>query len=79
MRFLPLMQEMLEADMLVLATPLYYYGMSAQLKIVIDRFYSRTGQLHGKKSLLIATAYNSADWTMDAISNHYDTLWNGRM
>lgn len=52
----------------------YYYGMSAQLKIVIDRFYSRTGQLHGKKSLLIATAYNSADWTMDAISNHYDTL-----
>ena len=69
-----LMPKMLEADMLVLATPLYYYGMSAQLKIVIDRFYSRTGQLHGKKSLLIATAYNSADWTMDAISNHYDTL-----
>lgn len=27
-----LMPKMLEADMLVLVTPLYYYGMSAQLK-----------------------------------------------
>ena len=27
-----------QADMLVLATPLYYYGMSAQLKTAIDRF-----------------------------------------
>ena len=72
---------MLEADMLVLVTPLYYYGMSAQLKIVVDRFYSRTGKLHGKKSVLMATAYNSADWTMSALVDHYDTLvrymdWN---
>ncbi len=27
----------LESDMLVFATPLYYYGMSAQLKACIDR------------------------------------------
>lgn len=69
-----LMPKMLEADMLVLNTPLYYYGMSAQLKTVVDRFYSRTGRLHGKKSMLITTAYNSADWTMESIANHYDTL-----
>ena len=31
-------QAVLEADMIVFATPLYYYGMSAQLKTVIDRF-----------------------------------------
>ena len=61
-------------DMLVLTTPLYYYGMSAQLKIVVDRFYSRTGKLNGKKSVLIATAYNSADWTFQALAAHYDTL-----
>lgn len=76
-----LMPKMLEADMLVLVTPLYYYGMSAQLKIVVDRFYSRTGRLHDKKSVLMATAYNSADWTMSALVDHYDTLvrymnWN---
>ena len=69
-----LMPKMLEADMLVLVTPLYYYSVSAQLKIVIDRFYSRTERLHRKKSMLIATAYNSADWTMKALTAHYDTL-----
>ena len=69
-----LMPKMLEADLLVLVTPLYYYGMSAQLKIVVDRFYSRTTRLNGKKSLLMATAWNSADWTMEALDNHYETL-----
>lgn len=69
-----LMPKMLEADMLALVTPLYYYGMSAQLKIIVDRFYSRTGKLTGKKSLLMATAYNSANWTMDALVDHYETL-----
>ena len=59
-----LMPKMLEADLLVLTTPLYYYGMSAQLKTIVDRFYSRTGRLHGKKSILMVTAYNSADWTI---------------
>ncbi len=69
-----LMPKMLEADLLVLVTPLYYYGMSAQLKTIVDRFYSRTTRLSGKKSMLIATAYNSADWTMEALAAHYDTL-----
>ena len=69
-----LMPKMLEADMLVLVTPLYYYGMSAQLKIIVDRFYSRTTKLNGKKSVIMATAYNSADWTMEALLSHYDTL-----
>ena len=69
-----LMPKMLEADLLVLTTPLYYYGMSAQLKVIVDRFYSRTGKLHGKKSILMATAYNSADWTMEALMAHYNTL-----
>lgn len=38
------MQEIYEslqdANMLVLASPIYYHNMSAQLKCVIDRFYS---------------------------------------
>jgi multimeric flavodoxin WrbA len=65
---------MLEADLLVLVTPLYYFGMSAQLKTIIDRFYSRTEKLHRKKSLLLATAWNNHDWTMTALKTHYDTL-----
>ena len=31
-------RKILNADMLVFATPLYYYGMTAQLKAVVDRF-----------------------------------------
>ena len=69
-----LMPQMLEADLLVLVTPLYYFGMSAQLKIIVDRFYSRTTRLSGKKSMIMATAWNSADWTMEALKNHYETL-----
>lgn len=69
-----LMPEMLKADLLVLVTPLYYFGMSAQLKTVVDRFYARTTKISGKKSMIIATAWNSADWTMEALQNHYETL-----
>ena len=69
-----LMPKMLEADLIALVTPLYYFGMSAQLKTIVDRFYSRTGKLHGKKSIIISTAYNSADWTMEALEEHYETL-----
>lgn len=69
-----LMPKLLEADLLVLVTPLYYFGMSAQLKIIVDRFYSRTTRLSGKKSMLISTAWNSADWTMEALHYHYQTL-----
>lgn len=29
-----------EADMLVIASPIYYHGLSGQLKCVIDRFYA---------------------------------------
>ena len=69
-----LIQKLVDCDMIALVTPLYYYGMSAQLKTIVDRFYSRTGRISGKKSLLMATAYNSADWTMSALVDHYNTL-----
>lgn len=48
----------LEADMLVFATPLYYYGMSAQLKTLIDRFCSFNGSIQRKhmRSALLAVA-----------------------
>ena len=39
---------LLQADMAVFVTPLYYFGVSAQLKAVIDRFYSFTGKLSAK-------------------------------
>lgn len=69
-------KQILDADMMVFVTPLYYYGMSAQLKILIDRFCSRNFSIQRKhmKSTLLTVAYNSNDWTFDALEAHYDTL-----
>ena len=69
-----LMPELLDSDMIVLVTPLYYYDMSAQLKTVIDRMHGRLRSFDGKKSILMATAWNSAGWTFDALVDHYDSL-----
>ena len=64
------------ADMIVFVTPLYGFGMSAQLKIMIDRFYSFNNELtsYNKKSILIATAWSSSKNTMKDLFNHYLTL-----
>ena len=40
--------KLLEADVIVLASPVYFYSMTAQLKAVIDRTYSFYQELAGK-------------------------------
>lgn len=72
----PILDQILASDMLVLATPLYYYGMTAQLKAVIDRFCSENSAIAGKrlKTALITVAWNADDWTFNALAEHYKTL-----
>lgn len=69
-------KQILDVDMLVFVTPLYYYGVSAQLKTLIDRFCSINSSIQQKhlKSALLTVAYNADDWTFDALEAHYDTL-----
>lgn len=71
-----ILDRVLAADMLVLATPLYYYGMTAQLKAVIDRFCSANSAISAKrlKAALITVAWNADGWTFDALVAHYETL-----
>lgn len=48
-----------KADIVVFATPLYFFGFSSQIKKVIDRFYALlSGSLPNKQSILL-TAYGS--------------------
>ncbi|MCI6766707.1 MAG: flavodoxin family protein [Lachnospiraceae bacterium] len=51
-------QKLLASDMVVFATPLYYYGMSAQLKLVVDRFCAYNSSLNSRhlKSALLTVA-----------------------
>ena len=69
-------KKLLAADMVVFATPLYYYGMTAQMKTVVDRFCAFNSSLSRKhlKSALLAVAWNADDWTFDALKTHYKTL-----
>lgn len=67
---------LLDSDMIVFVTPIYYFGMSAQLKMVIDRFYSYTARLSAKhlKAVLITAAWDSDDDVMPYIAEHYKKL-----
>lgn len=44
-----LMNTVLKADIVVFATPVYWWGITAQLKLVIDKFYSCIEQLSASK------------------------------
>lgn len=37
------------ADIIVFATPVYWWGVTAQLKAIIDKFYCKAESLHGLK------------------------------
>ena len=45
----PTIEKIAEADMIIFATPVYWWGMSAQLKLIIDKCYCRGLQLNNKK------------------------------
>ena len=52
------MPKLLAADMVVLVSSLYYYGINAALKAVIDRFYNYNHELHGgKKAITLVSGY----------------------
>ena len=70
-------ENIVDADVVVFATPMYYFGISAQLKTVIDRFYAINGQIHRpKKSVLLMTYANSAASEAEPIKKHYEVLLN---
>ena len=51
-----ILQQMTEADVIVLATPVYFYTMNGQLKTLIDRCLACGAKLTDKEFYFIATA-----------------------
>lgn len=49
------------ADMILFATPVYWWGMTGQLKLVIDKCYCRGMQMKGKKVGFIVVGGASTD------------------
>ena len=51
-----LLQKMIDADVIVLASPVYFYSIDAQLKTVIDRTVARWLEVKNKEFYYIATS-----------------------
>ncbi|MDO5845702.1 MAG: flavodoxin family protein [Methanocorpusculum sp.] len=59
-----ILEKMIAADVIVLATPVYFYTMSAQLKTVIDRTVARYTEITGKEFYFIVTAADTSKANM---------------
>ncbi len=55
-----ILDQIIAADVIVLSTPVYYYSISAQLKIMIDRTLAGGGKMERKEFYFIATAADGA-------------------
>ena len=51
-----IIEKMLAADVIVMATPVYFYTMSAQMKTLIDRCCARYTEIKNKDFFFIITA-----------------------
>ena len=60
-----ILQAMIDADVLVLASPVYFYSIDAQLKAVIDRTVARWLEVKNKEFYYIMTAADEDKSSMD--------------
>lgn len=51
-----ILERMISADVIVMATPVYFYTMNGQMKTLIDRTYARYTDITGKEFYFIMTA-----------------------
>ena len=66
--------RLIKADMVVFVASLYYFGMNAQLKTVIDRFYEFNHELKDdKKSVFLLAGYGSGE-SFQAMITHFELL-----
>ena len=69
--------KLANADMLVIASPVYFYGLSAQLKAIIDRCHNPIRDtFHIKKAALILVGAASLPELFDSILTQYQLCLN---
>lgn len=73
-----ILQKMIDADVLVLASPVYFYSIDAQLKAVIDRTVARWLEVKNKEFYYIVTMadedISSADTTLACFRGYADCV-----
>lgn len=56
-----IIEKMIQADIIVMASPVYFYSIDAQLKAVIDRTVARYLEIKNKEFYYIVTAAENSD------------------
>lgn len=72
-----IIEKLIGADVIVLATPVYFYSMDGQLKTMIDRVLPRYTEVANKDFYFIATAAagrRAMERTMDSMRGFTDCL-----
>lgn len=73
-----ILQKIIDADVLVLASPVYFYSINAQLKSVIDRTVARWLEVKNKEFYYIVTmaddAHISANVTLACFRGYADCV-----
>ena len=90
--FLPLARDMLKAKSIILASPVYWYAMSAQMKLFFDRLtditdppYKTIGkQLAGKTMFVVATggkatAPSCFEEPFSSTAGYFNMIWGGML
>ena len=66
-----------KADMIVFASPIYYYGFSSQIKAVIDRLYAGTEKKFPITSCALIAVYADTDTILcEPLIAHYKAFTN---
>lgn len=72
------LQKMIDADVIVLASPVYFYSIDAQLKALIDRTVARWTEVKDKEFYYIVTAADtekgSAETTLACFRGYADCV-----
>lgn len=77
-----ILEKIINTDVIVLATPVYFYSMSAQMKTLIDRCCAKYTQIKNKDFYFILTSADtekaSLERTVEALRGFLDCLENAK-
>ena len=73
-----ILDKLIDADVIVLAAPVYFYSMNAQMKIMIDRCLPRYTEIRDKDFYFIVSAadpeHSAADGTIEGLRGYLRCL-----
>ena len=67
--------SLVDADMIVFGTPVYWWGMTAQLKLIIDKCYCRGAYLKNKKiGIILCGGASTKNEEYDLIKRQFECM-----